>query len=153
MSRQIRPGFVLAALLAPVLLPAVVYFVAAFASGLGPVGSVEALLEQSFGGRPSPVTTGLLGLFPALLLLGGIFLARRLWPQAEWIQAAGWGGLGALLIVLAWANFEVWPLFLPGRSFPGFPHGIELVIGPLIFGPVAILVGAAFLGILAGIRS
>lgn len=150
---QITAGFVAAALLAPLLIPPVVYLVAALASGLGPTASLDALVEQSLGGRPSPLATGILGLFPALLLLGGVLLARKLRPEARWIRAAGWGGLGALLIILAWANFEAWPLFLPGRSPPGFPHGIELVIGPVVFGPIAILVGAVFLGILAGSRA
>jgi len=149
---RLTVGFILTAFLAPLLIPPVVYLVAALASGLGPGASFSALLDQSMGGRPNPLIVGFLGLFPALLLLGALFLARRLRPEAGWIQPAGWGGLGALLIVLAWANFEAWPLYLPGRSFPGFPAGIELVIGPVFFGPVAVLVGALFLGIVAGNR-
>jgi hypothetical protein len=149
---KIRPVFIFVALFAPVFISPAAYLVAALVSGIGPLASVDALVEQSLRGRPNPLITGLLGIAPALLLLGMVFVLRKARPHATWVATAGWGGLGALLIVLAWANFEAWPLYLPGRASPGWPNGIELVIGPLIFGPIAVAAGMFLLGFVGGTR-
>lgn len=149
MPRKSRMRFLFAALVAPLVLPALVYCVVALGAGLGVFGTLEALVNQATGQRQNILASSLLGLAPALLLLVIIRVARWIDPQDSWRLAAGWGGLVGILLVLAWANFEVWPLFLPGRGYPGWPHGIELVIAPLFFAPVVMAVSAVAAALVA----
>ncbi|MCA9752021.1 MAG: hypothetical protein KC591_07505, partial [Gemmatimonadetes bacterium] len=58
-------------------------------------------------------------------------------------SAAAWGGLVPIVVVLAWASFQFWPKFLPSRVYPGFPHGLEFVIAPLVFAPIGMVLGLA----------
>jgi hypothetical protein len=149
MARGLGTGFILAAILAPLLVPAAVYAALALGAGLGVAGTAEALVDQATGQRQNLLSASLLGLVPALLLLAVLRLIRRFDAENTWRAAAGWGGLLGILLILIWANHEVWPHFLPGRTFPGWPHGIELVIAPLFFAPVAMLIGGTVAGILA----
>jgi hypothetical protein len=142
-------GFLLTAILAPLLVPAVVYCIVALSAGLGLGGTIEALANQATGPRQNLSASSVLGLAPALLLLVLLRLVRRFDTENSWRRAAGWGGLIAILLILVWANFEAWPNFLPGRAFPGWPHGMELVIAPLFFAPVAMLVGGLVAGLVA----
>lgn len=135
-----RIGFVATALLLPLLIPPVVYLAVALTSGLSVGEAVPALLEQ-VGGRPNLGATAVLGLAPILLFTMVLRLMRRRDPEGRWLGAVGWWGLVPALLVLVWVNVEVWPLYMPGRSFPGWPHGLELVIGPIFFAPVALVVG------------
>ena len=151
MSRSLRAGFIAVALVAPIILPTFAYLVVAMLGGHGVREAVSALVAQIRDGRPNPLITGILGLLPVLLLLLGMWIGRRFDPGGRRIAASGWGGLGGILVVLAWANFTVWPLYLPGRPFPGFPHGLELVIGPIFFAPVAAVLGVG-IGWIAGRR-
>jgi uncharacterized membrane-anchored protein len=59
----------------------------------------------------------------------------------------GWSGLVAILVVLVWINLQFWPLFLPERTYPGFPHGLGFIIGPVFFAPVlmALVMGGVWL--------
>lgn len=143
MSKLPRPGFIAIALVAPIALPALTYLLVAMLDGHGVGGSVSALLAQVRDGRPNPLISGVLGLLPVLLLVLGMWIGRRFDPEGDRVGAAGWWGLAGILVVLIWANLTAWPLYLPGRPFPGFPHGLELVIGPLFFAPVAAMVGVA----------
>lgn len=135
-----RPRFVLAALTLPLLVPVIVYLVVAVTSGLSPVEALDALRVQ-FSGRPNLMATALLGLAPIALFTGVLRLLRRRDPEGRWLGVAGWSGLAPALVILIWANSEVWPLYMPGRSFPGFPHGLELVIGAIFFVPIALVLG------------
>ncbi|HSG48385.1 MAG TPA: hypothetical protein VLA43_11270, partial [Longimicrobiales bacterium] len=149
-SRRGGRAFVVVALAAPLLVPVAVFMAVALASGMGVGGAIRALLEQSSGRRQNPVTVGILGLAPVGVLLAGLWAAgkRGLGPDRR--RGAAWGGLAAILLVLVWVNAQFWGLFLPDRVYPGFPHGLELVIGPLFFAPVALVVGAVFGALLAG---
>ena len=151
MSRSPRAEFIAVALVVPIILPVFAYLTVAMLDGHGIGGAVSALVAQIRDGRPNPLITGILGLLPVLLLLLGMWIGRRFDPEGRRIAAAGWGGLGGILVVLAWVNLTVWPLYLPGRPFPGFPHGLELVIGPILFAPVAGVLGVG-IGWLAGKR-
>ena len=92
-------------------------------------------------GRPNLLTSGLLAQIPMVVFLGALALLQKRDPDGRWLSIAAWAGLAPSLALLVWANVEVWPLFLPGRTFPGFPHGIELIIVPLFFVPVAMVAG------------
>lgn len=149
----VRARFLLLALVLPLLVPLVVFGAVGLASGMGPAGTLQAFLEQASGRRQNPLTTAVLGLFPVLLLLAGLWVGRRLGRDGPRLRAAGWGALGAILLVLLWANAQFWPLFLPDRVYPGFPHGLELVIGPVFFAPAAMLLGALVAASIAGNRA
>jgi hypothetical protein len=133
-------------LVVPVLIPPFAYLVAAFGAGMG-AGDAFAAMVSQIGGRPALFTPVILGLAPLLLHAGVLAVLKRRDPQGRWLPLASWFGLAPSLALLLWANLEVWPLHLPGRTFPGFPHGLELVIVPLFFVPVA-LVGGTVLGAL-----
>lgn len=147
-AKQPRPAFFLAAFALPLLVPVVVYLAVAVASGLSPGEAVGAFRAQ-FTGRPNLMATALLGLAPIALFAGVLRLLRRRDPEGRWLGMVGWSGLAPALVVLIWANVEVWPLYMPGRAFPGFPHGLELVIGAIVFVPIALILGGIVGGIVA----
>jgi hypothetical protein len=134
--------FVLLALIAPLVLPPLIFAGVAWAAGMGFSGAWQALVEQSVSPRQNPLRSAPLGLLPACILLLALWLGHRSRRDSSSVRIAGWGGLIAILLVIVWANVEAWSGFLPSQIYPGFPHGLELVIGPLIFAPIAMLVGA-----------
>jgi len=135
-KRRPRAGFVATALIVPFVIPFVVYLTVALASGLG-FGEATAATWAQVRGRPSLLTSGLLAMIPMVLFLGAVALLKKRDEEGRWLNIAAWFGLTPSIVLLVWANAEVWPSFLPGRPFPGFPHGIELIIVPLFFVPAA----------------
>lgn len=136
-ARPLGPGFLLLGLAGPLLVPPLVFGGVALASGMGTGGAWATLVEQFAAGQRNLFVVSALGLFPVLLLLAVLRLGRRYDPDGAWRRAGGWSALVVILLVLAWANLEFWPLFLPERVYPGFPHGLELVIAPALFAPLA----------------
>lgn len=110
------------------------------------LGSLTAQYLQS---RRNPAVTAVLACFPFFLLALMLWFARRRQITAHTCWHIALGGGSAILLVMLWANLEYWPNFLPGVDYPGFPHGLELVIAPLHFAPFAMAAGAA-LGWLLG---
>jgi len=145
--------FWLIALLTPFVVPLLVFLVAGLTQGMSPAAVTVALVDQCAGGKPNPLVSGIVGLAPigviTIVLLG---LRRRVAPDDPRLAATGWGALLAAALVIAWANWEYWPKYLPERKFMMFPHGMELVIGPLFFAPVGVVVGA-LVGWLTGRRA
>lgn len=130
-------SFVVVGLVSVFLAPFAVFAATGLLSGMGVGGTIEALVEQTRADRQNPLVTGVLGLFPLLLLLAILWVCRRFDREGRWLGTAGWAALGAILLILVWVNAEFWSSFLPERAFLGFPHGLELVIGPLFFAPIA----------------
>lgn len=123
------------------LVPFVVFLLVGLTSGMGVGGAFAALVEQVREGRPNPMITGIIGLVP-LILMGIVLwickLARAL-PRTRSLVL--WGGFAGIVAVLVWSNLEFWTVFLPHMKAPGFPHGMELLIGPVFFAPVAMAFG------------
>ena len=149
MPSLLRPGFIVAALVGPFVVAGLVFVVVGLSVGMGVGGTWTALAELSMGRRQNPFLSAVVGLVPMLLLLAVLALGPRWWPRAGWGPAAAWSGLAAILLVLGWAHTQFWPLFLPHRVYPGFPHGLELVIAPLFFAPPAAALGVA-VGLMMG---
>ncbi|MEE4184913.1 MAG: hypothetical protein V2J12_04005 [Gammaproteobacteria bacterium] len=103
------------------------------------LGSLAAQYLQT---RRNPALTAVLAGFPFLLLALVLWFARRRRATADACRHIALGGGSAILLVMLWANLEYWPNFLPGVDYPGFPHGLELVIAPLHFAPFAMAAGA-----------
>ncbi|GJM44734.1 MAG: hypothetical protein DHS20C21_15760 [Gemmatimonadota bacterium] len=137
MSRR----FLLVCLLSPLAIALGVFVVAGLAGGMLPGETWRALAEQSVQRKQNPLLSGVLGFFPILLLLLALRIGRRFDRSGAWSQVAPWAGLLPILLVLLWANLEFWPKFLPSRVYPGFPHGLELLIGPVMYAPVGMIVG------------
>lgn len=128
-------------LLSPLIIPPVVFSICALEAGLSFSDTLTAVFEQYTVRRQNLLTTGLPGFFPILLLLGGLWLHRRSGGTQTTRIWMGWGGLIPIMAVIFWVNFQFWPLFLPARTYPGFPHGMEFIIGPGFFAPVGMLLG------------
>lgn len=136
----LSPGFVAVALATPFLIGVVAFLMAGLAAGMGP-DAVTALVEQASERRLNPLIAGVLGLAPVLLLLLLLGVVPRFTPRAGWRPAVAWAGLAPVALLELWAHWEVWTTYLPSRTMPGFPHGLELVIVPVFFAPIGALVG------------
>jgi hypothetical protein len=123
------------------LIPPLVFCIAGLGEGMEIEQVATACVEQFFTARQNLGVAAGLGLFPVLLTGLLIWIGRRVgwhWARDNNVSVAA---LTPVLLVLTWANFEFWPIFLPGRDYPGFPHGLELVLGPLFYAPAAMLIG------------
>lgn len=136
-------------LLLPLLVPTVVFAGCALAAGLSPGEAWTMTLDQLTADRQNLVVTAIPGFIPILLLLAVLWAYRRYGKDERLGRAMGWSGLVAILVVLVWVNLQFWPLFLPERTYPGFPHGLEFVIGPIFFAPVlmAVAMGGVWLAL------
>ena len=148
MSMQTR-SWLLGGALAALAIPPLIFLWAALADGLGASEALTALVTQYGAERQNLAVLSAVGLAPLALLTIVLLVMRRLRPRdpARPIYAAA--GLLPILLVLGWIHSTFWPLFFPGRTYPGFPHGLEFVVGPFIFAPVAMTVGllVAWLGL------
>jgi len=134
------PGFLALALTAIFVLPPLIFAVCLVQAGVGFSETATHLAEHYQSERPNLAVAGLPALVPFALL--GLILGLVRWLRGkEGSTALLLGGGLPIVLILVWANATVWPLHLPGRSYPGWPHGLELVIAPLFFAPVAMLVG------------
>jgi len=143
--------YLLLTLLCVLLIPVVVLGICLLAAGYSPVETLQGLLAQLQAERRNLLVVGLPALLPFALLALVLLIYRR-WrgPSGCWQVALA--GSVAIVTMLVWANASFWPLFLPGRSYPGWPHGLEMVIVPLFFAPVGMLIAVAIALILQGKR-
>ena len=130
-------------------IPPVVFLGSAVQAGLGLGESLSAMVAQYREPRQNLLVCGALGLFPIGLLTVGLWVIKRLAPAYAYRGALAIGGCVPIMAVLVWVNLDFWPLFLPARTYPGFPHGLGFVIGPLIFAPVGMAIGVAFVWLAA----
>ncbi len=123
------------------VVPSFIYVICALSAGFDAQGAAVALAAQFQSKRQNMLFSTALNVFPVLLLIGLLWLYKKLTGRIEALQSMGWFGFLPIALVLIWTNLEVWPLFLPGRSYPGFPHGLEMIIGPGVFAPIGAVVG------------
>lgn len=140
MKHQVKILLVVGAL-AAFAVPLLVFFAVGVAEGMGGSGAGAALIEQLDAPRQNLRATAIFGVLPVVLLAVVLGVHRWLRPASLARPALALGGLLPVLAILVWVNLEFWPSFLPSRVYPGFPHGLELVIGPLFFAPIAMAVG------------
>lgn len=123
-----------------VLLPGLIFAVTALATGLSPAETVDATIAQYTAPRLNLLVTGVLALVPFAVLAIGLAVLRR-FADDRATDSAAVGGATMILLTILWAHASYWPSFLPDRVAPMWPHGLELVIGPLFFAPVLAIVG------------
>jgi hypothetical protein len=123
------------------LIPPMIFLLAALTEGLGLGGAISALIAQYSASQLNLGILGILGLVPVLLLTLILGVQRKLAPGSLARPAMALGGLLPILAILVWANWDYWPRFLPSRTYPGFPHGMGLVIAPFFFAPIGVVVG------------
>jgi len=140
MTRFFWLKFFTVALLILVLIPPLILLLLMLLEGMSPGAALAAVTEQYAGRRQNPLANTVLGAV-AVVPLALIVLIYRLRKGAAGSTALAFGGGVGIVLTQLWANLEFWPNFLPGREYPGFPHGLEIVIGSLFFAPVAMLVG------------
>lgn len=146
-ARSAGPVLLLAGVVL-LLVPPVVFTGVGLAEGMGLQGTLGAVLAQYGTRRLNLFTVALLSLLPLLLLALVVFLLGRFTAWTASPRSLARGGALAIVAVMVWINLEFWPVFLPERQSPGFPHGLEFVIGPLYFAPVAMLVGVGISAVL-----
>lgn len=120
-------------------IPATVFVVCALLADMSLTESLRAAVTQFSAERHPLFGAAILGSMPVLLVtVLGWLLARKLAAQRARLIAQA--GLFGIALILVWVNVEFWPGYLPGKTFRGFPHGLEFVIGPIFFAPPAMLV-------------
>lgn len=145
--RSVGPVFLVTGLVL-LLTPPIVFGAVALAEGMGLGASARAVVEQYGVRRLNLLSVAVLSFLPLALLALVVFLFGRLGSGAVHRRALALGGAVPIVAVTAWVNLQFWPVFLPERTPPGFPHGLEFVIGPLFFAPVAMLLGVGVAALL-----
>ncbi|NNE10219.1 MAG: hypothetical protein HKN20_16790, partial [Gemmatimonadetes bacterium] len=133
--------FFLIAAIILLLIPPVVFAIVALSKGMA-AGAIPGLIvEQYQARRQNLFVCGAISVAPllALLVVGWIYARFRGAAQTRHLMM--WGGLIPIVLVQIRVNFDFWPAFLPSRVYPGFPHGLEFIIGPGVFAPIGMLLG------------
>jgi hypothetical protein len=133
----------LVAVIAPFAIPAIVFLMCALTEGMSLTDSLTSLSEQFTARRQNLFMIGALGLFPVGILMAILWIHRKRGGDQVTRRWMAGGGLIPILLVIIWVNFDYWPAFLPSKTYPGFPHGLEFVIGPGLFAPILMLPGIA----------
>lgn len=137
--------------MATLAIPPLVFAASGVGAGMGLAGTASALVAQYATHRHNLLLLALPSLAPIGLLVLLMWVYRRRAGAAA-ARPVAIGGLLGILAVTVWINTMFWPHFLPSRSYPGFPHGLEFVIGPVLFAPVGMLLGMA-IGVAASRRA
>lgn len=140
MGRPVRTTMI-AGVLAAVMIPPLVFAFAGLGEGMSFGDAIGALVAQYGAARQNLLVLSGVGLLPIGLLAVVLLVLRRLAPGSLLRPALALGGVVPILVVLVWAHWDFWPIFLPSRTYPGFPHGLGFVIGPLFFAPVGMVLG------------
>ena len=131
--------FALSVLVA-LLVPPVVFTACALLAGMGVGGTVSAMVAQYGADRLNLLVLGILGTIPLAFLCLVLGVYRR-FGSVEPVRVMALGGGLVVIALLVWAHGSYWPSFLPERSAPMWPHGIEFVVVPLFFAPVGAVAG------------
>lgn len=132
-------------LLLTFVIPLLSFFVCGVRNGMGLGESAQALAVQLTQPRHNPALSAIPALLPLPALGIVLWVLSRYRPEANLLHY-GVAALGGLALIQLWVNWSFWDIYLPQRVYPGFPHGLEFIIGPIFFSPLAMvlcLVGVA----------
>jgi len=129
------------------LLPLLVFAGCLLVEGYGVADTLAAVVAQYGSERRNLFMVGVPALAPMLLLamILAVYRRRRGGSHSYLLLL---GGVLPVILVLFYANLGFWPLFLPGRDYPGWPHGLEMLIAPLFFAPAGVVLGLLITGLL-----
>lgn len=119
--------------------PPLVFSFAALANDMSLSESMAALAEQYSSRKQNLLVVGLVACLPLLLLGIVLWLHGRAGGLPAMRRILTWAGYLPIWLVAVWVNSEYWSDYLPARTFLGFPHGLEFVIGPLFFAPAGMV--------------
>lgn len=121
--------------------PAAVFVGVGLASGME-VGDVfGALVEQLKSEQMNLTLISVRSLAPVVLLAIVLAVGWRIGRFRDTGVAVALGGSVAILAIVVAANLEFWPTYLPSLTYAGWPHGIELMLGPFVAAPIAMVLG------------
>jgi hypothetical protein len=118
--------------------PPLVFLLVALVKDMSVSESVAALIEQYSSSKQNLLVVGLVACLPLLLLGIVLWLHGRAGGLPAMRRILTWSGYLPIWLVAVWVNTEYWSDYLPARTFLGFPHGLEFVIGPLFFAPAGL---------------
>ena len=96
--------------------------------------------DQFYTARGNLAILGVVGLFPMLIMAIVLWIVQKLTKGSIAGDYLFYSGLIAIIMIIGWANGSYWLAYLPNRNFLGWPHGIELFIGPVVFAPIGMLI-------------
>lgn len=122
------------------LVPPTTFLVSGLAAEMGLLDTLNAVMDQ-YGpeARPKLWSSSVISVVPVLGLGLVLWLIAKIRGKHDLTPLLGAAALVALALVLIWSNVSFWLTFLPEQRTPGWPHGLELVVGPLVFAPLAML--------------
>lgn len=141
MKKRSMTRVLLATVVVAAATPATVFVLVGVFSGMGAGQLLTALLHQMGAPRLNLMVTGLLSLVPVVLMAAILGLGWWLGRFRQTGFAVAIGGAVGIVLVLVAANLEFWPHYLPSMTYPGWPHGLELLLGPLFGAPVGMVAG------------
>ena len=148
MNMQAENRILLVSALLLLALPPLIFILVALTSGMALPETAGALAAQYRASRVNLAVCTALGLAPLLLLAIVLWIRRRRRPSADGPPLYAIGGSLPIVAVAIFVNFEYWTAYLPNRTFPGFPHGLEFIIGPGVFAPVGMLAGLVVVAVI-----
>ncbi len=122
-------------------IPTLVFVVVALLKGLAFGDTLAALADQLTSDHINLVVISVLSAMPMLLVAISLWVRRFIRKTWEGTETYTLCGALPIIAVALFVNLEYWPTYLPEREFLGFPHGLEFIIGPGLFAPVAMLIG------------
>lgn len=127
------------------LTPLLVFLLVALLKGMDVIAALNALIEQCSQRRQNPLLSSVPALIPLVIFAAWLgFRARR---TQKSLREQAMFGIGIAVAAQIAVNWGFWQVFLPSRVYPGFPHGLEFIIGPLFFTPIAMVLGLVGLSI------
>lgn len=143
--RSLKPLWVLLIMADVVFFASPIVFVlVGLANDMSMGDTFSALVAQYSAPRINMWMVSLVASVPLLLLVLILWIGRRFGKFLHSAGAVAFGGSVGILLVTIFVNLQFWPRFLPSLTFPGWPHGIEFLLGPLFASPIAMLVGMLF---------
>lgn len=131
----------LASALLLLAIPPLVFLSVALTNGMSLTETSGALVAQYTASRVNLAVCTALGMAPLLLLAVLLWIHRRRRPSADGPPLYAIGAALPIVAVAVFVNLEYWTAYLPNRTFLGFPHGLEFIIGPGVFAPIGMLAG------------
>ena len=120
------------------LAPLLVFVSSSLNAGYSLSDTLGFMLEHCTTKKRNLLIIGALGFIPLALQVLILFVSKKVMKN-KFISNNEMGVSHLLLFsIIVWSNLEFWPKYFIALKYPGFPHGLELFLGPVVFGSIAI---------------